>query len=145
MTGKTFLIACLFLLAMQDVAAAGDGREAALVNKGQGDRFAAQGDYGKAAEEYLSALSLDGAAFNGNEKFRMAVTLLWAGKLEDAIAVLRSVIAENPKNHDARVNRQQHCSAAVVAIGIKGYELRNGTRSGRTFRLKSPEKAERTA
>lgn len=88
----------------QGEAHAKSDRAKALLHKGEGDRFAANGDYRKAAGEYAMALSLDHTAFSENDKIRMAITLSWAGRLDEALLLLRPIVSKNPKNHDARVH-----------------------------------------
>jgi tetratricopeptide (TPR) repeat protein len=87
----------------QAAPAARDAGEQALLHKTLGDQYASQGNYGKAADEFFLAFSLDSAAFTRDERVRMATVLSWAKRFDAAIAVLRPIVAEDPKNHDARV------------------------------------------
>ena len=80
-----------------------DKREKALLRKKLGDYFVSQEDYERAAEEFMKALTLSPSPFTEQERLQMAITLSWADRLEDAGRVLRSILAENPENSDARI------------------------------------------
>ena len=88
----------------QAIAAARDGREQALVHKKLGDLFSSREEYGKAADEFIRALSLAPQAFSEQERLTMAITISWAGKYDDATKALRSILSENPENKDARIH-----------------------------------------
>jgi tetratricopeptide (TPR) repeat protein len=120
MKSKIFLMSLSLLLSLHDpvaaleseaaaapqpqaAPAAKEAGEQALLHKRLGDQYASQRDYGKAAEEFQLALSLDSAAFSIDEKVRMATVLSWAKRFDVALAVLHSIVAEDAKNHDARV------------------------------------------
>ncbi|HEX9113117.1 MAG TPA: tetratricopeptide repeat protein [Nitrospirota bacterium] len=81
-----------------------DARGKALERKEQGDQYALQEDYKHAADEYMKALEVDPKAFNASERLKMAIAVSWADRLDDAIHVLRSILAEDPANRAARVH-----------------------------------------
>jgi tetratricopeptide (TPR) repeat protein len=81
-----------------------DARGKALARKVQGDQYASQENYKQAAEEYLKALEDDPKAFNASERLKMAIAVSWADRLDDAIHILRSILAEDPANQAARVH-----------------------------------------
>jgi tetratricopeptide (TPR) repeat protein len=80
-----------------------DIKEEALLRKKLGDYYASQEDYKRAADEYMKALSLSQASFTTAERLQMATSIFWADRLNDAIAVLRAILAENRDDRDARV------------------------------------------
>lgn len=75
----------------------------ARLHKRIGDLFAERGDFRQASAEYLSAFSLS-PDFPSEERFRMARVLSWAGRLDEAIAELERILAENPGNRAARIH-----------------------------------------
>ncbi len=85
------------------IAHAKNDKDKALLMKKLGDLYVSREDYQRAAEAYALALSLY-RGFSEQEKTQMAVFLSWADKLDDAAALLRSVLSENPKNGEARVH-----------------------------------------
>ncbi len=85
------------------VREAKDEEEEALSRKKVGDYYASQEDYKRAAEEYLKALSPSMSTFTRQERLQMAISISWADRLEDTISVLRSILAEDPKDRDARI------------------------------------------
>lgn len=86
------------------ISDAKDTREAALLRKKVGDYYVSREDYKKAAGEYLQALSLSPTPFTGQERLQMAIAISWADRLDDAILVLRSILAENQDDRDARIH-----------------------------------------
>ncbi len=76
--------------------------EEARERKKRGDGYAAQDDGKRAADEYEQALSLDASAFTEEERLRMAIVFSWADRLEEAIRILRAILAEDPENREAR-------------------------------------------
>jgi tetratricopeptide (TPR) repeat protein len=85
------------------VREAKDPKEEALLRKKLGDYYASQEDYKQASDEYMKALSLSQSSFTAAERLQMATSIFWADRLDDAIAVLRSILAENQNDRDARV------------------------------------------
>jgi tetratricopeptide (TPR) repeat protein len=88
----------------QAIAAARDIREQASLHKKLGDLFSSREEYGKAADDFIIALSLAPQAFSEQERLTMAVTISWAGKYDDATKALRSILSEYPENKDARIH-----------------------------------------
>jgi tetratricopeptide (TPR) repeat protein len=88
----------------QATPSSGDVRGEALVRKERGDQYASQENYKQAAEEYVKALETDPGAFNASERLKMAVAVSWADRLDDAIHILRAILAEDPMNRPARVH-----------------------------------------
>ena len=86
----------------QATPSSGDARGEALVRKERGDQYASQENYKQAAEEYVKALEADSGAFNSSERLKMAVAVSWADRLDDAIHILRAILAEDPMNRLAR-------------------------------------------
>lgn len=86
------------------ISEAKDKKEAALLRKKLGDYYASQEDYKKAAEEFVQALSLSPPPFTLHERLQMAISISWADRSDDAIRVLQSILAENPKERDARIH-----------------------------------------
>jgi tetratricopeptide (TPR) repeat protein len=85
------------------ISGAKDEKEKALSRKKLGDFYASQGDYKRAAEEFVKALSQGASLFTRQERLRMAISISWADRMDDAGQVLRSILAEDPKDRDARV------------------------------------------
>lgn len=81
----------------------GDDREKAVLHKELGDLFVSREEYKSVAEEFVQALSLS-PEFSEEERLQMAIYMSWGNRLDEAIAELRSILAENPKNQKARVN-----------------------------------------
>ncbi len=81
-----------------------DREKEAVRRKDLGDQYAAKEDYPRAADEYLAALSLFPLAFSREERLQMAIAISWADRLDDAAAVLRSILAEDPDDRDARIH-----------------------------------------
>jgi len=81
-----------------------DEKEAALLRKKLGDYYASREDYKKAAEEFVKALSLSPSPFTRQERLQMAIAISWADRPDDAIRVLRSLLAENQQDRDARIH-----------------------------------------
>jgi len=86
------------------IAATKDGRELARLHKQLGDLYASREEYGKAADEFRQALSLTPSVFSEQERLGMAITVSWTSRYDDAAGILRAVLAENPKNRDARIH-----------------------------------------
>ena len=86
------------------IAAAGNGREKALLHKQLGDLYASREEYGKAAEEFVQALSLAPSSFTLRERLQMAISISWAGRYDEAAGFLRSILEENPEDRDARIH-----------------------------------------
>ncbi len=82
---------------------AGGDSEEALQRKKLGDQYASQENYKQAAGEYLKALALSPSSFTVQERLQMAIAISWADRLDDAALVLRSILAEKPKDREARV------------------------------------------
>jgi tetratricopeptide (TPR) repeat protein len=80
-----------------------DPRREALLRKKLGDAYIQQEEYTQAAEEFSRALSLAPSAFTTQDRVQMAVHLSWAGRLDEAVLVLRKVLVDEPKNRNARV------------------------------------------
>ena len=77
--------------------------EKALLHKELGELFVSKDDLNNAAKEFLKALSLyDG--FSEEERLQMAAYISWAGRYDEAIDQLSSIVSENPENHEARVH-----------------------------------------
>ncbi len=81
-----------------------DQKEAALLRKKLGDYYVSQEDYKKAAEEFVTALSLSPSPFTRQERLQMAIAISWADRPDDAIRVLQSLLAENQQDRDARIH-----------------------------------------
>jgi tetratricopeptide (TPR) repeat protein len=81
-----------------------DRKEEAVRRKKLGDQYAAQEDFSRAADEFLTALSIAPSAFTRQERLQMAIAISWADRLDAAAAVLRAILAEDPKNRDARIH-----------------------------------------
>ncbi|HWP58021.1 MAG TPA: tetratricopeptide repeat protein [Candidatus Acidoferrales bacterium] len=87
-----------------DPAAAGAPLEQARLHKESGDRFAAEDDFQRAADEYTKALDLRREAFSSSERIRMAVILSWADRLARSRDELGAILAAEPENTEARVH-----------------------------------------
>ncbi len=84
------------------ISAAKNKNEEALLRKKLGDYYASREDYGNASGEYLKALSLNASKFTPQERIRMAIAISWANRPDEAVRVLRAVLAENKENREAR-------------------------------------------
>jgi tetratricopeptide (TPR) repeat protein len=74
----------------------------AQLHKDLGDLFSSREDFGKAADQYISALA-SSRDFNGEERLQMATRMSWGGKQDAAIRELRLILANNAGNQEARV------------------------------------------
>ena len=81
-----------------------DNKEAALLRKKLGDYYVSREDYKNAAEEFMQALSPNPALFTRQERLQMAIAISWADRPDDAISVLRSILAEDRQDRDARIH-----------------------------------------
>ncbi len=81
-----------------------DREKEAVRRKDLGDEYAAKEDYPRAADEYLAALSLFPSAFSRQERLQMAIAISWADRLDEAAAVLRQILAEDPNDLAARIH-----------------------------------------
>jgi tetratricopeptide (TPR) repeat protein len=88
----------------QTVTGTKDRWHEAVRRKKLGDQYRAQEDYPRAADEFLAALSLAPSAFSRQERLQMAIAISWADRLDDAAAVLRAILAEEPEDRDARIH-----------------------------------------
>lgn len=89
-----------------------DRTELGRLHKRLGEHYVSQDRLKGAADEYLQALSLARGAFSLDERKTIGIHLSWAGRLKEAIAELRGVLAEDPSNLDARVHLAQALSWA---------------------------------
>jgi tetratricopeptide (TPR) repeat protein len=125
MSARIFLITCILLgvcssLALAEpskengdagiiasyekaISEAKDKKEEALLRKRLGDYYVSREDYTNAAEEFVKALSLSPSTFTRQERLQIAIWISWADRLDDAVRVLRSILAEDQKDRDARV------------------------------------------
>lgn len=85
------------------LARAVDGRQKAEIHKKMGDIFVSRDELKNAASEFMQALSYRGV-FTEKERLQMAVYISWADRLEEAIAELRLLLAENAENEGARIH-----------------------------------------
>lgn len=85
------------------VAGSKNNEEKAELYKKIGDLYASREDFKNAAEQYIRALSLK-RDFPEGERIRMAVSISWGDRLDEATAELRSILKENPKNTEARIH-----------------------------------------
>ena len=74
----------------------------AVTIKEQGDRYAREGDFAKAAESYAQALSA-AAAFSNDDRLDMAKVLAWAGNLDLSKRELKALLEKDPGFVKARV------------------------------------------
>jgi len=114
------------------IEAATDEREQALLHKQLGDLHASWEDYAKASDEFVRALALAPSAFKSQERLRMAISLSWANRSDEAVAILRSILSEEPGNREARVHLAKVLSwsgklseAGVEAEGVLRDDPRN--------------------
>ncbi len=85
------------------ISEAKNSSDEALLRKKLGDYYVSKEDYRRAASEYVKALSLSSQSFTAAERLQMAVTLSWANYLDDAVRVLRELLAVNQNDRDARI------------------------------------------
>ncbi len=85
------------------IAASDNSRDKAFLHKKLGEMYVKKDDMGKAADEFMRALSLY-RYFSEEDRVQMAVYISWADRLDEAIGVLRQVLSENPDNNMARTN-----------------------------------------
>ncbi len=85
------------------VDSSNDNEEKALLYKKMGDLHASQEDFKKAAEEYIRALSLK-KNFPEQERLRMAVSISWGDRLDEATAEFRAILKDDPNNNEARTH-----------------------------------------
>lgn len=85
------------------IAEAKDVKEAALLRKKLGDYYVSQEDYKNAADEYVKALSVSPSSFTTEDRLQMAIAISWADRPDDAIRVLRTILAEDPQDWKARI------------------------------------------
>ncbi|MCX5808096.1 MAG: tetratricopeptide repeat protein [Proteobacteria bacterium] len=74
----------------------------AMTIKEQGDQYAREGNFAKAAAEYEKALSTN-APFSDSDRLAMATVLAWGGNLDLAQRELSALLEKNPDNLKARV------------------------------------------
>lgn len=86
------------------IEATTDTKEQARLQRQLGEHYTFQNQLEEAAEHYLKALALARDAFSPEERKTMAVHLSWAGRLKEAVAELRDVVAAEPVNLDARIH-----------------------------------------
>ncbi len=72
--------------------------------KEQGDRYAREGDFTRAAQAYEDALS-GPVDFGDDERLDMATVMAWGGKLGRSRRELTALLEKNPQNAKARVQR----------------------------------------
>jgi|GEM_PF-578407 len=70
--------------------------------KQQGDQYALEGNYAKAAVAYEKALSTN-TPFSDSDRLDMAKVLAWGGNLDRSKVELNALLAKNPKNLKARI------------------------------------------
>lgn len=78
-------------------------RQKAGIHKKIGDILVSRDELKKAAEEFLQALSHK-EFFTEKERLQMAVYISWADRLDEAIAELKALLAENETNEEARIH-----------------------------------------
>ncbi|MEW6214483.1 MAG: tetratricopeptide repeat protein [Nitrospirota bacterium] len=78
--------------------------ELGLLHKKIGDYYVLQGDFKKAADPYINALSFSRGSFPAEERTKMAVYLSWAGRLKEAIEELKLITSEDPSNLKVRIH-----------------------------------------
>ena len=86
------------------IAATSDRSTLARLHKQLGDQYLAQDRITEAAEAYGHALESDRDQFSSAERVQMAVYLSWADNLKQSERELRSVLAREPKNLEARTH-----------------------------------------
>jgi len=93
----------------KEIASATGNKEKAMLHKELGDFFAAREDYKGGADEYREALSLY-RGFSEEERLQIAIYFSWGDRLNEAIAELKAILSENPRNVNARVHLAQSLS-----------------------------------
>ena len=83
------------------VFAAGDQAQA-LIEKNNGDAFAAKDDLKDAADPYIKALAL--GRFPIEVRLKLAESVSWAGRYPEAAAAFRAILFDDPGNIKARVD-----------------------------------------
>ncbi len=78
-------------------------KDTALTLKKTGDQYVEEGDYKKAAEQYLRALRLAREEFSKKERLSMARYMAWGEKHEEAAAELKLILDKDPEDLEARV------------------------------------------
>lgn len=78
--------------------------EDARTIKEQGDRYAREGDFPRAAQAYEDALAAQ-VVFPDDERLDMATVMAWGGKLDRSRRELTALLEKNPQNVKARVQR----------------------------------------
>jgi tetratricopeptide (TPR) repeat protein len=73
-----------------------------ILKKQQGDKFAREGNYVKAAEAYGKVLSVS-STFSDSDRLQMAKVLAWAGNLDRSKNELNALLTKDPKNLKARI------------------------------------------
>lgn len=107
------------------IEATTDTKEQARLHRQLGEHYTFQNQLEEAAEQYLRALSLARDAFSPEERKTMAVHLSWAGRLKEAVAELRGVVAEEPGNLDARI----HLARILSWMGELGASVEEADRA----------------
>jgi tetratricopeptide (TPR) repeat protein len=105
------IVAAILLLHAAAAAMASEGGNEASSYKEEGDRFAAEDRYDRAAESYIQALKLS-RDFPEEEQVRMAVAIAWGDHTDEAIAELRAVLTDHPENTAARTHLARFLSWA---------------------------------
>jgi thioredoxin-like negative regulator of GroEL len=85
------------------IAETTDAEKKASFHRELGEFYASRDDYKKAADEYMKALSLH-PEFPENQRYKMALHISWAGRLPEAVSLLRKILEDNPKNIEARIH-----------------------------------------
>ena len=85
------------------IAETTDAAKKASLHRELGELYASRDDYKKAADEYIKALSLH-PDFPENQRYKMALHISWAGRLQEAASILRKILEDNPKNIEARIH-----------------------------------------
>lgn len=78
-------------------------KEEALQRKKLGDYYLSQDDYSNAAGQFIKALAIQPSPFTIQDRVRMAISIASADRVDDAVHALQQVLAEDPKDRDARV------------------------------------------
>jgi len=105
------ILAVVLLLSIAALAAGAEPTDEASRYKEEGDRFAGQEHYDKAAEAYIQALQRS-RDFPEAERVRMAVAIAWGGSTDEAIAEIRAVLTDYPENTAARTHLARFLSWA---------------------------------
>ena len=102
--GMLILLTVGFMILAFDhgrTAFAAQNAEASKI-KAQGDQYAREGDFAKAAEAYAKVLSTN-TTFSDSDRLDMAKVLAWGGNLERSKAEVNYLLAKDPKNLKARI------------------------------------------